>query len=617
MSIASRDVHSPWDGRQALHITTLNLSLPIISKLVLLRLSLGYTMAKSIALFSLFNRLPVGQKIGTCYAIALGVAIGGTGLGFWVSDHYQQWAWQAEEHARTEIELLHRLQTAVLQTRTHQQQLIPLAAHPTDLKVEYEHLITHITTLDKAWTDVQNFSQHSIAQNSTHAHAIPQMLMQYQGVPQTYAQMLKATIQPILTSETISSTEAAMLQRQLLAFTNSEIALQFDGISDDLTDLVLDAHQENLAAEAISEDVESLRLKIIAVSMLSAIGVACGLLAVLHRAIAQPLKSVTDVAQQVIHYADFDLQARVTSEDEIGVLTQTLNNLIRQVNQLLTEQERTTQEQLIQSEKMSSLGQMLAGVAHEINNPINFIYGNLSYAEDYLQSVFKIIAAYEQVLPNPPQSVQEQIDELDWDFLQADLPRLLQSIKLGAERTRQIVFSLKSFSRLDEAKPHAVDIHSCLDSTLLILQNRTKQGISVVKHYGNIPAIEGYAGSLYQVFMNILSNAIDALTESDQGKKVITITTQRLEKHQVQIAIADNGPGIPLDIQTRIFDVFFTTKPAGIGTGLGLAISYKIITEKHAGSLDLKSVPGEGAEFTITLPIYSLELRSHSEKIRI
>lgn len=288
-----------------------------------------------------------------------------------------------------------------------------------------------------------------------------------------------------------------------------------------------------------------------------------------------------------------------------------------------------TQAQLIQTEKMSSLGQMVAGVAHEINNPVSFIYGNVEPANEYIENLLDLLDLYQKHYPEPMPEIQEEIDAIELDFVIEDLPKLMSSMKVGANRIRDIVLSLRNFSRLDEAEMKAVDLHQGIDSTLLILQNRLKANserpeIQVIKDYANLPQVECYSGEVNQVFMNLLANAIDALeasvlscplpvsnnhkpcTEySDRNlNPIISIRTARKSENQIEIRIADNGTGMTDDVRQRIFDPFFTTKPVGSGTGLGLSISYQIVVEKHQGTLECFSNLGEGTEFVISLPIH-------------
>ncbi|MFL9453912.1 ATP-binding protein [Tolypothrix bouteillei VB521301_2] len=272
------------------------------------------------------------------------------------------------------------------------------------------------------------------------------------------------------------------------------------------------------------------------------------------------------------------------------------------------------QAQLVQTEKMSSLGQLVAGVAHEINNPVNFIYGNLNHANEYTRELLGLLALYQTHYPSPHPEIQEESEAIDLEFLMEDLPKLLSSMRIGADRIRKIVASLRTFSRMDESERKAVNIHDGIDSTLMILQHRLKAksehpAIEIIKDYGNLPLVECYAGELNQVFMNVLSNAIDALEDSlvNNSEKIttptITIHTQQVNAHQVEIRISDNGIGMSEAVRQRLFDPFFTTKPVGKGTGMGLSISYQIVTEKHRGLLFCKSELGQGTEFTICIPI--------------
>ena len=275
-----------------------------------------------------------------------------------------------------------------------------------------------------------------------------------------------------------------------------------------------------------------------------------------------------------------------------------------------------TQTQLIQTEKISSLGQLVAGVAHEINNPINFIYGNITHASQYARDLLDLLHLYQEKYPNPLPEIAEAAEDIEVNFLMEDFPKILESMKVGADRIRDLVVSLRNFSRLDESQMKRVDIHEGIESTLLILQHRLKAtasrpAIEVIKEYGDFPKIECYAGQLNQVFMNLIANAIDALEEYNSKRSAkdiyscpntIRISTNT-DSNTVSIRISDNGMGITQEVIRNLFDPFFTTKPVGKGTGLGLSISYQIVVEKHRGKLQCFSVPGDGAEFVIEIPI--------------
>lgn len=273
----------------------------------------------------------------------------------------------------------------------------------------------------------------------------------------------------------------------------------------------------------------------------------------------------------------------------------------RDVEQALENLQRT-QAQLIQAEKMSGLGQMVAGIAHEINNPVNFINGNLIHIDQYVQDLITLLTLYQQHFPKSSPEIIDYMKEIDLEFLLSDLPHLVASMKTGACRIRDIVLSLRNFSRLDEAEQKDVDLHEGIDSTLLILSHKLKQGIKVVRKYGDLPKITCYPAQLNQVFMNILSNAADALFQTNIEFKQIVIQTSVDRSKHVCICIQDNGNGIPPEIKERIFNPFFTTKLIGKGTGLGLSISHQII-EKHQGTIDVISELGKGTEFIIKIPI--------------
>lgn len=276
-----------------------------------------------------------------------------------------------------------------------------------------------------------------------------------------------------------------------------------------------------------------------------------------------------------------------------------------------------TQVQLIQAEKMSSLGQLVAGIAHEINNPVNFIHGNLVYLRSYNNSLLAIVQRFLEFYAEPPIEIQELIDDLDLDYMTHDLPKLIDSMQLGTNRIKEIVLSLRNFSRTDESEYKLVDLHNGIESTIVMLghrlhKNLKRPAINIIRDYSNLPMVECYASQMNQVFMNILANSIDAIEEKsinrksgelDQAPDRIEIQTTLMDQKFVSIRFLDNGIGIDPVIQKKLFDPFFTTKPVGMGTGIGLSISYQIVTKQHRGTIECISSIGKGTEFIIKIPI--------------
>ena len=346
---------------------------------------------------------------------------------------------------------------------------------------------------------------------------------------------------------------------------------------------------------------------------------AIGILILSHRAVS-PILNIAEnarlVRSKLKHERFSDIETvSIAAENEIGTLAITFNQLIEQLkfsyNELQEKNQnlqstlidlKRTQTQLIQTEKMSSLGQMVAGIAHEINNPITFIQGNIRPLQNYFEDLRELLETYQSEYPEPTQAIVNKQNEVEIEFLLEDGIKLLNSLKMGTDRVRDIVVSLRNYSRLDEAAIKDVNIHSGIDSTLLILNHRLKYDVEVIKNYGYLPLIRCSPAQLNQVFTNIISNALDAMFDANSQPKQLIIITRKFDLNNIQISFRDTGPGISPDVKTKIFDPFFTTKDVGKGTGLGMEICFRII-EQHQGDIKVISEMGHGAEFIITLPI--------------
>ena len=593
---------------------------------------------------AVLKHISIHQRLLAGYVLILGLAVTGTIAGLVVGNRYQRHALSFHQSAAMEHSLLKDVQVGILYNRPAKQ-LSPYLNDPVRFKQESQKFLNRVQhvrsliqphqTLHPQMIDhpfLQHHQQHQNEVGELHT-----LLNQGEEKVQRFYNRTQAFIQIIeslgYTPETLNQA-----QKELIAFAQSEEFRAFVELSDQLDPFIVQVKQREMEAAESLQQAEKLRFSLVIGSLLTSSAIATLVGFYTSRAISQPIKAVTKVAQNVTQNSNFDLQAPVTREDEVGSLAISLNQLIQQVKQLLAkvnqknvdlkkalEQVQRQQSHLVQSEKMSSLGQLVAGVAHEINNPVNFIHANLHHVEDYADALLHLLVLYQDQYPEPNKALQTAIDECELTFIQDDLPKTLNSMSIGTQRIRAIVLSLRNFARIDEAELKPADIHDGLDNTLLLLKHRIKPSpkqleIQIIREYGDIPPIECYAGLLNQVFMNLLVNAIDALEDKTNRSVVSTPDTPDVDRPTIliktvlarddqgdglwlQITIADNGSGMDTETQKRIFDPFFTTKPIGQGTGLGMSISYQIVHDRHDGQLDCLSTPGQGTEFIIKIPI--------------
>ncbi len=600
-----------------------------------------------------FGKLKIGQKINFGYAIVLGVGIVGTNIGIVTTQYYQNKDTQLEENILKEIQLLNRLHTNLLYINTHKNRLFVSVDGKKENQQEYAIFLDKYIIFTQSWQKLKEY-QRLIKDKenlSGEAKEITKFIQKYGKITDTFIKsadtVLKNNNISNLTPESIN-----IIQSKLVEFDSTPLFLKIDDFSEDFLEVMELKDKEFNYIQSTLYANRRLNLEAIAVTILLSGGIAVILAININRAITIPIRNLIKVYKNAIYKSNFDVQNNIKSVDEIGVLADTFNQLIITIQNLLNKQkeakkelesintilekrviERTeelneknlylkeileklnhTQAQMIQNEKMSALGQMVAGIAHEINNPVNFIYANLPHMEEYIQDLIKVIKSYQEHLPNPPQNLQKILDAVEIEYVLEDLDEIIKSMTIGTERIQKIVVGLRNFSRLDEAELKQSDLHEGIDSTLMILNHRFKvqnqhPEIQVIKEYGQLPIVECYPGHLNQVFMNLLSNAIDALDESiisghfkNEIPKII-ITTQVSSDNYVLISIADNGIGISPEIKNSLFNPFFTTKPVGKGTGLGLSISYEIVVEKHGGKIWYESSPGQGTKFMIEIPI--------------
>ncbi len=590
----------------------------------------------------------ISKKISYGYALAVSITFIGTTCGLLLAYRYETIAQQKLKLSYQQQSLLKDLENAITRVRLHPQRLVTVLESSIWLEFEKSRFVDEISQVDQQLSQIETFVNIYARDSKVNNTDLLNLLNNYKKTAKIYTLIVKNFWRQIEQNQLLAN-KTKVDQQELLLFFEKQVnlSIEFEKLSDELIRIIGYAEIQEKQANVSFNRAQKLRIKVIIGSMLLSAAIAAILAVYTSNLIARPLQIVTNVAIKITQESNFQLRANVTSNDEVGILATSLNQLVEWVGDYTQElelarqsleqrveertqelelarqsleqrvEERTqelqktlqdlkeTQGQLIQTEKMSSLGQMVAGIAHEINNPANFIYGNIQCASDYTQDLVTLVSLYQQEYPDPIWLIEEKIEEIDLNFIHKDLPLLLSSMKTGTQRIREIVLSLRNFSRLDEADMKEVDIHEGIENTLLILNHKLQSEIEVIKNYRDLPLVECYPAQLNQVFMNILNNAIDALldpkADSDKSKKII-INTLNIDDVYIKVGIRDNGSGIRPEIKNKLFDPFFTTKPVGKGTGLGLSICYQII-DRHNGKIEVISEFEQGTEFIILLPI--------------
>lgn len=580
--------------------------------------------------------------LGYCWAITIGMV--GSLVGLVGADYYQGQGIEQLFDAQEQAKLLDELQFAssevkfqgllldveVQQSKQDQKQQLLEFEQIKDRAIARAKAVIEFVGKNPAW--VATNPDQFVALIEAHSEAIT-----------LYHDHLAEFLEEIEPSPTLS--EVSVLQRQLASIQRGVHLKQLETLSQEIEQLRRHATKQAVSSGDRMEIIQGYEKFVIIMSLLASSGFAAWIAWRTTRQIAAPIADAAALAQQVASKSDYSLRLPVTQDDEVGRLAEALNYLIERIDlrsrqlkisaknarnkantlqRALTELE-STQAQLIQSEKMSSLGQLVAGIAHEINNPTSFIYGNISHAREYVSDLLGLLSAYRHRYPDD-RELNDLADDLDYDFVVDDVQKMIDSMENGAQRISEIVRSLRTFSRLDETEVKSVDLHEGIDSTLTILNTRFRMfpnvhPLKLIKDYGELPLVECHSTQINQVVMNLIVNAIDALEDAvgdgkwkqfrtehlertgDEIEPCLTIRTRDRGDGWIVIEITDNALGIPESAQARLFDPFFTTKAIGRGTGLGLSICYKIITETHHGQLDYQTELEHGTTFRIVLPV--------------
>ncbi|MEM6500478.1 MAG: ATP-binding protein [Cyanobacteria bacterium P01_C01_bin.89] len=626
--------------------------------------------------FSPWKIRPVGRSLSTkmmaAYGVALGISFAGVAVGFSWARQIESKAQGAQLEVIEDLEDVHHVQSRIDRLLIHHLAISNWLRSPSeeskgsllmtlsDLRQDFVEFQTQWNILlasDEFGEKEQDKRVQGFVPTEDEARIAARLSTDYQPLVERYLQDVSGFFEEL--DKNLLEPDISYLVERLSKLNQAPLLVRIDSFTDTVGALIDATEEEQEEANELYSSASRIQLGIIygSAGVSGLLGFA--LIFWITRSLMRPLKEMTNLTKKSVEAGDFNVKIPASGSDEVGVLGETFNAYTVFTSQLLQEkiannavlnstlaELRRNQFQLVQSEKMSSLGGMMAGISHEINNPLGFISSNLNYLRGHSEDILEILELYQQHYPQPVEAIQDKAEDLDLEFVQEDLTQIIDSMSLGSKRIREIVNSLRNFSRIDDSQVVISDLHEGIDNTLLILKHRLKSSpdtpsIQISKKYGNIPEVECYPGLLNQVFMNILANAIDALEEvyktqvkqsqpenlpqnkSERGDNInldgegnrdyrIVIASRLIEDNRwVEIAIADNGPGIPESVKQKIFDPFFTTKSEGKGTGMGMSISQQIVTEKHGGRFECLSQEGQGTKFLIQLPIdYSDRLQA-------
>ncbi|MGD1852424.1 MAG: sensor histidine kinase [Cyanophyceae cyanobacterium] len=606
---------------------------------------------------------PVGRSLSTkmmvVYGVALGISFTGVGIGFSWARQIESRAQSAQLEVLEDLEDVHHVQSSVDRLLIHHLAISNWLRSPSEISkvrilmtlsylrqdfVEFEVKWNNLLNSDEFGEEEKEENVQGFLPTESEAQIAEQLNQEYKPLVQNYLSEVRLFFKEL--DNNLPDPETSYLTDRLSRLNQALWLVRIDSFTDKMSALISATEEEQEEVIELYSSASQVQLGIIygSASLSGLMGLA--LLFWVTRSLMRPLKEMTTLTKKSIEAGEFSVKIPFSSSDEVGVLAEAFNAYTIFTSQLLEEkissnavlnstlaELKRNQLQLVQSEKMSSLGGMIAGISHEINNPLGFISSNLNYLRGHSADILEILELYQRHYSQPVEEIQEKAEDLDLEFVQEDLSQIIDSMAIGSNRIREIVNSLRNFSRIDDSQVVISNLHEGIENTLLILKHRLKSSpespsIQITKEYGEIPEVECYPGLLNQVFMNILANAIEALEEvyrsrleSSQNNNSktandpssssrsnrdyrITITSRLIENDQwVEITIADNGPGIPESVKQQIFEPFFTTKSEGKGTGMGMSISQQIVTEKHGGHFQCLSKEGQGTTFIIQLPV--------------